>query len=363
MSITVEATSLEQLLQWPTDEEPRIHTLLALRRWWMTDLYQQIRREYSAALDGGDEPSTFGDAKPVVEALPSFRTFIWVDKYIQDSLWRHVGRIVDSKVQMLDEVLAERDVDLGTIEIDPNVEYPGYYENFDYHRQAGGIWRDRRGAAIYAMGARVIHVGRNDALEMHHKFGADIPVESPRRILDIGCGFGKTTLALADRWPDAEIVGLDLAGPCLELGRRMATERGRPIDWKQGNAEELPDDEASFDLVTATMVYHEMPAPAIRRAMAEAHRVLRPGGTLAALENRLIGDPLRDVLGAWHSDVIEEPFANPFRAESFGAFATGAGFAATVESWYPPGVEPGSELHRDRYSTPWSLLVATKPER
>jgi ubiquinone/menaquinone biosynthesis C-methylase UbiE len=364
MSTTaVAAATIDELLEWPAEEKAQIETLLALRRWWMTDLYRRIRHEYDAAVNGGAQPAELVDAKPTVEALPSFQTFVWTDRYIQDRLWYHVGRIVDRRRELLDEALSPGVEDLGSIELDSQIEYPGYYEECDFHRQPGGIWRDRRGAAVYAMGARIIHVGRNDGYELHHKFVADLPIESPRRILDVGCGFGKTTFALKQRWPAAEVVGLDLAGPCLELGRRMATDREVAIVWKQGAAEELPYDDASFDLVTVTMVYHEMPVGAIHQAMAETYRILRPGGMLAALENRIIGDPLRDVLGAWHSDVIEEPYANPFRAERFDVLASAVGLDAEAAPWYPPGVAAGSEDDRSRYSIPWSLLLAIKGDR
>jgi len=65
------------------------------------------------------------------------------------------------------------------------------------------------------------------------------------------------------------------------------------------------------------------------------------------------------VLGAWHSDVIAEPYMNPFRAHDFAALARGAGFdTAEVSNWYPPGVSRGSELDPGNWSSPWSLLLA-----
>jgi ubiquinone/menaquinone biosynthesis C-methylase UbiE len=354
-------TPIDELLAWPSEDGARVQTLLALRRWWMTDLYRQIRTEWEQ--HDSDLVTKEGEA-PSVEALPSFSTFVWVDKYIQDRLWEEVARIVDHRLPELDATLEPRPDDCGTLTLDPELDYPDYYEAIDFHRQPGGIWRDNRGAAIYAMGARVIHVGRNDQFELHDKFVDDLPVDNPRSVLDLACGFGKTTFSLKRRWPDANVAGIDLSSPCLALARRMASDRGLSIDWRQGDAEHLPYADASFDLVTVTMSLHELPLDAIHRTLAEARRVLRPGGTLAALENRLIGEPLRDELGAWHSDVIAEPYMNPFRAQDFAALAGDAGFETVeVSNWYPPGASPGSEHDAANWSSPWSLLVAVRSDR
>jgi ubiquinone/menaquinone biosynthesis C-methylase UbiE len=303
-------------------------------------------------------------AAPVVEGLPSFPTFVWIDTYLQDRLWAEVGRIVDGRLVELDAALAPRADDLGTLTIDPELDYPDYFASTDFHRQPGGIWRDNRGAVIYAMGARVIHVGRNDDFQLHDKFVHDILVdEPPRSVLDLACGFGKTTLWLKRRWPHADVAGIDLAAPCLALARRIASERGLAIDWRQGDIEHLCYAAGSFDVVSVTMSLHELPLDAVNRTLTEARRVLRPGGVFAALENRLIGDPLRDVLGAWHSDVIAEPYMNPFRAQDFAALARDAGFESVrVTNWYPPGAAPGSEHDPANWSSPWSLLVARRSE-
>lgn len=354
-------TPIDDLLAWPADERPRVETLLAIRRWWMTDLYRQVRAEWDDATAVA-APTSMEEAAPLVEQLPSFSTFVWTDKYLQDRLWWEVGRIVDSRLADLDAALSPRPDDLGTLDLDPNIDYPDYYAAIDFHRQPGGIWRDTRGAAVYAIGARVIHVGRNDEFQIHDKFIHDLPVrDPPSAALDLACGFGKTTFWLKRRWPDADVAGIDLAAPCLALARRMATDRGLAIHWRQGDVERLPYKDESFDVVTVTMSLHELPLDAIHRTLTEAHRVLRPGGTLAALENRLIGDPLRDVLGAWHSDVIAEPYMNPFRARDFAGLARGAEFASfDVSNWYPPGAAPGSEHDPANWSSPWSLLVATR---
>lgn len=111
------------------------------------------------------------------------------------------------------------------------------------------------------MGARVIHVGRNDNFELHDTFVASLPVQRPSRVLDLACGFGKTTFSLKRRWPEAD--GLDLSAPCLRLARRMATEGGLAIHRRQANAEHPPYEDGGFDLVVVTMALHELPRESI----------------------------------------------------------------------------------------------------
>lgn len=125
-------------------------------------------------------------------------------------------------------------------------------------------------------------------------------------------------------------------------------------------AEHLPYDNAGMDLVTVTMALRELPTESIYGVLREAYRVLRPGGTFVALENRLLGDRLRDLLGAYHSEVIQEPFMNRFRGSDFPQYATAAGYTAEVHPWYVPGTVPGAEYNPDQWATPWAQLVARK---
>jgi ubiquinone/menaquinone biosynthesis C-methylase UbiE len=355
------APSINELLAWPFADHPRVQFLLALRRHWMGDLYRAIRGQYEAAIAGTPAPTSMQEAEPIVDALPGTAYFVWLDRHIQDTLWAEVGRMVDARLDEIVECLRPRPDDLGTLsELPADQALPDYYVENDFHRQQGGIWPDARGAAIYAMGARVIHVGRNDNFELHDAFAASVPVQAPGQVLDLACGFGKTTFSLKRRWPHAEVHGIDLSLPCLHLGRRMATEAGLEIHWRQGDAENLPYEDGRFDVVTVTMALHELPTESVYGVLREAHRVLRPGGMFVALENRLLDDPLRDLLGAYHSDVIQEPFMNRFRQSDVTRYATAAGFTAEVNAWYLPGTVPGSERDPRQWSTPWAQLVARK---
>lgn len=354
---------IDRVLAWSDREWPRMAALLALRRQWMTDQFLALRRDYDRATAGGPAPADQDGARAVLEALPGVRRFQWTHRYIQDRTWLECNRLVEARLPEIEALLAPRPGDLGTLDEVPGIDYPDYYQETEFHRQGGGIWRDPRGAALYLLGARIVHVGRNSDFQIHDAFAAAIgdPVPAPARILDLGCGFGKTTFSLKARWPEAAVHGIDLAAPCLRLGRRMATERGLAIDWRQAGIEQLPDPDASADLAVVTMVLHELPEPAIDAVLAEAHRVLRPGGWLVTLENRLIGDPFRDQILAWYSQLIDEPFWEPFRHLDLPAKARAAGFAeATQEPWYAPGQTPEQEADPDRFFTPWGLMRARK---
>jgi ubiquinone/menaquinone biosynthesis C-methylase UbiE len=95
-------------------------------------------------------------------------------------------------------------------------------------------------------------------------------------VLDLGCGAGHTALAFAPRV--AEVVAVDLAEAMLAQGRRLARERGiGNVDFRLGDVERLALPDASFHVVTSRFSAHHYPAP--EKALAEAVRVLRPGGT------------------------------------------------------------------------------------
>ena len=95
------------------------------------------------------------------------------------------------------------------------------------------------------------------------------------RVLDVACGPGAVTAALAVRAREA--VGLDAVPAMLEQARRRAEEAGLSnLRFEQGRAEALPFDTASFDAVVTRIALHHCVDPAL--VLAEMFRVLRPGG-------------------------------------------------------------------------------------
>jgi 2-polyprenyl-6-hydroxyphenyl methylase/3-demethylubiquinone-9 3-methyltransferase len=93
-----------------------------------------------------------------------------------------------------------------------------------------------------------------------------------RRVLDLGCGKGRFARRLAEA--GAEVVGLDLSAAMLA----EATGVGRV----RGSARRLPFAAATFDAVVAVEVFEHLAA--VEPALAEARRVLRPGGVLAIVD-------------------------------------------------------------------------------
>src|SRR5690349_5099991 len=92
-----------------------------------------------------------------------------------------------------------------------------------------------------------------------------------RRVLEVGCGTGRLAAALAER-AGAVVVAVDASPAMVEQAR------SRGVDARPGRAEAIPVADASFDGLIMRMVVHLVDRPA---ALAEAMRVLGPGGTLA----------------------------------------------------------------------------------
>lgn len=112
------------------------------------------------------------------------------------------------------------------------------------------------------------------------------------RVLDVACGSGNAAIAAARR--GCEVTGLDYVPELLERARDRAAVEGVRLDLVEGDAEELPFEDGSFDAVIS--VVGVMFAPDQERAAAELVRVCRPGGTIAVANwtpDGFIGDLLK----------------------------------------------------------------------
>ena len=105
-----------------------------------------------------------------------------------------------------------------------------------------------------------------------------------RRILDIGTGTGTLAIAAIRRWPTVEVVGIDVSAEMAraaegEANRELSPAERARFEAVVAPADRLPFPERSFDLAMSSFVLQLVPNRF--RALREARRVLRPGGTLA----------------------------------------------------------------------------------
>ncbi len=101
-----------------------------------------------------------------------------------------------------------------------------------------------------------------------------IPLSTPDRIVDIGCGPGNSTEVLACRWPDAHITGIDSSEAMIQAaGKRLPN-----VEWRVADAQELGANEM-FDLVFSNAVIQWIPDH--EKLIPALFRMVKPGGVLA----------------------------------------------------------------------------------
>jgi arsenite methyltransferase len=106
------------------------------------------------------------------------------------------------------------------------------------------------------------------------------PLEPGEHVLDVGSGAGTDSLVAAQMvGPEGRVTGIDMTPEMLEKARAGARELGAEnVEFVEGEAEELPFPDASFDVVISNGVIDLVPDK--DAVLSELYRVLRPGGRL-----------------------------------------------------------------------------------
>ena len=107
-------------------------------------------------------------------------------------------------------------------------------------------------------------------------FLASINVSPGAKVLDVACGAGQTAIPMARK--GINVTGVDIATNLIEAARKRARDEGLSIRFDEGDAEELPYEDASFDVVISLI--GAMFAPQPQKVAAEMARVCRPGGRI-----------------------------------------------------------------------------------
>ena len=199
-------------------------------------------------------------------------------------------------------------------------ELPDYYAQ-DFHFQTGGHLSDGS-ARIYDVQVETLFYGSADAMRraafrpIHgHLQGRD---QRTVALLDIACGTGRFLRDIRRSYPRMALCGLDLSPAYLDEARRHLGDL-RQINWLRGNAETMPVEDASQDIVTSIFLHHELPKDARRAVAREVARVLKPGGIFVFVDSLQFGDkPGWDGMLEAFPERFHEPYYRHYLIDDLG---------------------------------------------
>jgi ubiquinone/menaquinone biosynthesis C-methylase UbiE len=223
----------------------------------------------------------------------------------------------DALVRLRDSI----DWEAGVAEFtNPQVIYPNYYKTSNFHGVKNGYLSTDAALTYDPITQYVLPPGETWVRESLVKAIQGVP----RRILDLGCGTGTTTQMLKRRFPGAEVMGLDLSPQMLVMADHKARAAAVEVTFRHGNAMATGLPAAAFDVVCATLLFHETPPAVAKTILAEAFRLLTPGGQLLVLDGNQRTLRATD----WLSTIFEEPFIRDYSQGNVDAWLGYAGFEA-----------------------------------
>ncbi len=339
------APGYHDMLPQPThDELARENLVRSLRHFLNEDLYPLNRAVYDSqvapayAKQHGHAPADPQEVKAAYFDHPFFRTVLAVYRTTQEMLWDDVGETVERQLPALIDRARGYRAATGTLRLDPDLEIPDYVRAVDIHVMPGNFQTEIATDDVFA-GAlydRGVNAFAMSALGPYNESVANLTIDfikaefpelKPRRILDLGCTVGHSTLPYKAAFPDAEVHGLDVGAPMVRYAHARAEAMGVPAHFSQQDARHTDFPAGSFDLIVSHLLIHEMPQPSIKATLAECHRLLSAGGVMVHHDGfGLRKDPFDDFFNYWINVYNNEPFSRGSVTLDFKQAAAEAGF-------------------------------------
>ncbi|MBZ0333011.1 class I SAM-dependent methyltransferase [Marinobacter sp. AL4B] len=272
-----------------------------------------------------------------------FRFWSSMQRTSQELMWSSVQVPVERQAAELSEKFKKiaSDEPIGSLSLNSDLKIPKYHTAVDIHCMPGGYHSDFMpddvsAGAIYDLGVYIYSMGRMGPL--NDDIGASTakwlkenhPGFKPKKILDMGCSVGHSTLAWAEYYPEAEIHAIDVGAPVLRYAHARAEALGVKIHYHQMNAENLDFDNEEFDVITGSILMHETSTSASKHIFKECNRVLKKDGVV------LMGEtpPYKDLdtydafMLDWDTRNNNEPFWRASHKIEPSVALSDAGFAS-----------------------------------
>lgn len=353
----------------------------------------------------GRPPGNRHDIRKAMVGDPYFQHYAATNRIAQELIW---DSVLDTVERQLPEIEARARAlsaaSSAPLETTPDFQTPRYVTALDIHCMPGGYAgggvaapsagngsaqaSDIAAGALYDRGVYLYAMGymgpTNDDMgrSVANYIRRTMPDFTPKRILDMGCTVGHSTLPYKEAFPDAEVIGIDVAAPQIRYAHARAAGLGADVGFLQRNAEATGFAGGSFDLIVSHILLHETSGKAMPAIIRECHRLLRPGGLMihADLPPFDLMDPFTQFIldnETWYNN---EPFWGAMREIDQIALARSAGFPDPRFDTAPMAImefaaadasytEAAAESLADRDFTAgeyapgggWEVLIAQKP--
>ncbi|MSQ85920.1 MAG: class I SAM-dependent methyltransferase [Alphaproteobacteria bacterium] len=336
-------------VDYSRDELARQHFVSGMRTYVLNSLSSNMRTVYDNKVAPNFKkkknraPKTAPEIHKALKSETIFKFYSSMRCNTQEMVWRSVIPGIEreseelvAKTKILSQSTQKAN---GTLTVDPKLSIPRYTAELDVHLMPGNYHEehmpdDVSQGAIYDNGLSVFAMGflgeRMDDItqSVSTYFTKRYPDFKPKAILDMGCTLGHSTLPWKERYPQAEVTGIDVGAPSVRYAHGRAQSYGVSTHFAQKDAEHTGFADESFDVIYSCMFLHEIPKKNIRAIFKEAYRMLKPGGVMLHYEL-----PPNSMLSAydsfyldWDSFYNKEPFYKAFRDSDPQEECVAAGF-------------------------------------
>lgn len=325
--------------------------LVDAKQYWMSEVWGELKDDYRRR-SAGKKVSSSSEVAKLMDQSPTYWFYSWLERHIQRA--KYSGRYG------LEKMPAQKTQPARPPKL-RDVRVPEYYSQVDTHQHPGNLHGAPNAGLVYKASAQSTQPGATNRYGLHERFARFVgELGEFKNILEMGCGFGKSALPLAQRFSRAQVKAIDISAPCLQLAAAEAdAAKVGNIDYEQADLRHTGYRDGEFDLVTSTMVLHELDTPALRESLHEAHRVLARGGTLVHLDFR-VKDPFLEFIHYGHARRNNEPYMPEINELDLEGEMRKAGFA-DVKTLPFEEVDGATRPDWPTWRFPWTAFVARKP--